>query len=128
MRSLLGGQTLYLVDRRTAMYLQLPYLELPAPGLTHIPAARSESCTRTCAQHALVCAPFQMPFVNSCGMLRQHFKCEAGCGHQVGLELPCYVIDPQQVTYHQCLTSDEAPTNCDASHPSTRRICACLPR
>ena len=33
---------------------------------------------------ALRCMEQQLEFGNSCEILRQHFKCENGCGHQVG--------------------------------------------
>ena len=36
------------------------------------------------------------------------FACEAGCGHQVGPELPAYAESPSLDTHRQCLISDIA--------------------
>lgn len=119
---------LFLADRRKCDYLHPPHLSLPSPGYTEVKARRSQSCTDACAGRQMRCDGPQMPFVNTCEAMRRHFPCEGGCGHQVGLELPCYVPDEKQATYRQCLTSDDAPNNCGASHASTQRLCPCVAR
>jgi hypothetical protein len=80
-----------------------------------------------CGSQGRRCDGRSIPFLNNCAMLQSHFPCEAGCGHQVGDEIPCYVSDPQQPTHRQCLISDEGKASCGAAHRSTRRICPCLP-
>jgi hypothetical protein len=58
---------------------------------------------------------------------------QQGCGHQVGLELPAYVIGPGRATYQQCLVADlleggagggqrglTVKAGCTAKHASVR--------
>ena len=56
-----------------------------------------------------------------------HFDCEAGCGHQVGAELPAYVSSPTLDTYQQCLVSDISVSSCSAKFAKTSRLCRCVP-
>lgn len=57
--------------------------------------------------------------------LKIFLKCENGCGHQVGAEIPCYVAAVTEPTYRQCLISDSGRNNCGAKHHATQRLCAC---
>ena len=59
--------------------------------------------------------------------LARHFPCEAGCGHQVGDELPADVHDSALDTYQQCLVSDIAFSTCEAAFSKTTRLCRCVP-
>ena len=63
----------------------------------------------------------------SCEALARHFPCEAGCGHQVGDELPAYVHDSALDTYQQCLVSDITFSTCEAAFSKTTRLCRCVP-
>ena len=65
-------------------------------------------------------------FANNCEALLEHFPCEAGCGHQIGDEIPCYVSDPTSQTYRQCLVTEQRMPRCRASHGSTTRLCVCV--
>ena len=53
------------------------------------------------------------------------WPCEAGCGHQVGPELPAYASSNSLDTYRQCLVSDIAVSKCDAKYFKTERLCFC---
>ena len=57
--------------------------------------------------------------------MARHFGCEAGCGHQVGTELPAYAATPDLDTYRQCLVSDIAISACSAAFRKTQRLCSC---
>ena len=126
-----GGGLLLLVDRRKgAGFLAAEEALLPAAGLQEVAAEPSQagvSCASLCQLKGLRCDAQQLEFANDCVPLLRHFPCEAGCGHQVGTEIPCYVHDAQRDTGHQCLTTDEAVSDCNAAHPATRRLCACVP-
>ena len=121
-----GGKTLFIAERRSSDYLRPPHREYKAAGMTEVVANRGQSCTGACMALGATCSGPQLPFVNSCEAMQRNFKCEGGCGHQVGQEIPCYVTDASQATYRQCLTTDGAPNDCDAKHPSTQRLCACV--
>lgn len=90
-------------------------------------AQKGQSCDQFCRSHHMRCDPRELEFVNHCSVLKKYFPCENGCGHQVGLEIPCYVHDPVLDTALQCLVTDEALSTCQAAHKSTTRMCACIP-
>ncbi|CAE8635953.1 unnamed protein product [Polarella glacialis] len=118
-----------LVDRRQGQGL-LPEAERwqPRPGQQLLAAQPGESCDGACQRlGALRCEARQLEFANSCGALRGFFACEEGCGHQVGSEIPAYVHDRSRDTALQCLVTDEAAPTCAAKHPSTSRLCVCVP-
>jgi hypothetical protein len=75
----------------------------------------------------LRCYDSEITFVNNCEALQSVFACEAGCGHQIGDELPAYVTDPTERTYRQCLITDGAHNTCQFSHRATQRVCPCNP-
>lgn len=72
------------------------------------------------------CSKSELEWVNSCEAMQRHFGCEAGCGHQVGLELPAYATSPDLDTYRQCLVTDIAFSTCDAKYLKTARLCRCI--
>ncbi|CAK9038572.1 unnamed protein product [Durusdinium trenchii] len=98
-----------LVDRRQGRGL-LPESELwlPDPAQEIKSGKPNESCNYICEEAGMKCVRQQLEFGNRCEVLKQFFKCENGCGHQVGRELPCYVQDKDRDTALQCLISDEA--------------------
>eukprot|EP00434_Breviolum_minutum_P018029 symbB.v1.2.015897.t2/scaffold1195.1/size134849/8 len=116
-----------LVDRRQASGI-LPESDLWSLDPTHVfmSGKPNQSCNQLCNEAALQCVDRQLEFGNQCELLKEHFRCENGCGHQVGMELPCYVHDRQRDTALQCLVSDEAKPNCNAKHPATSRLCVCV--
>ena len=126
-----GGGLLLLVDRRRGADFLAPAEGLrPKAGLLVVAAGPGQagvSCAALCAQKGKRCEEQQLEFVNDCAPLLKAFPCEAGCGHQVGIEIPAYVHDASRDTGHQCLTTDEAVSSCAAAHPATRRLCACVP-
>ncbi len=65
-------------------------------------------------------------FINSCTELRRHFHCERGCNVVLGDDVPNYVVNPAQITFHQCLITQRLPL-CQASHNDTVRLCPCVP-
>ena len=97
------------------------------PTAIVLAATRGESCMAACSRSGKRCAPELMQFANDCAKLRTLFPCEAGCGHQVGWDIPCYVADASRDTAKQCLVTDGAvPFKCDAKHEATRRACVCM--
>lgn len=98
------------------------------PGARVVPADRvGASCDTVC--HEDRCRDDLLSLVDDCAVLVAQFPCERGCGHQLGIDLPAYVDDPRQPTHQQCLLSNKAAlrSTCAARHPSTRRLCVCLP-
>jgi len=85
-----------------------------------------QSCTTVCRAKGKRCEEKELNFANTCEALLAKFPCEAGCGHQMGLEIPSYVTDPKERTYQQCLVSDEVYPKCNAKHPITARLCICI--
>ena len=65
---------------------------------------------------------------NNCDAMAKFFRCEAGCGHQVGPELPAYASAQDLDTHGQCLISDIAVSTCKAAFKKTERLCACVTR
>eukprot|EP00403_Amphidinium_massartii_P026855 CAMPEP_0178403690 /NCGR_PEP_ID=MMETSP0689_2-20121128/17500_1 /TAXON_ID=160604 /ORGANISM="Amphidinium massartii, Strain CS-259" /LENGTH=820 /DNA_ID=CAMNT_0020024655 /DNA_START=62 /DNA_END=2521 /DNA_ORIENTATION=- len=103
-----------LVDRRSLRHwLPTQEQQNPPPHMRVVAAARQSSCNEACMQEGMICHPLFMQFVNSCSMLKQHFPCEQGCAHQVGKELPAYVVDNEQVTRQQCLVTFISQLTCD---------------
>ena len=97
------------------------------PSATQLAASRGVSCSEACVRRGQRCSDQLMQFVNDCDALSQLFKCEGGCGHQVGKDIPCYVADAARNTAQQCLISDGSePLACTAKHPSTQRACVCV--
>ena len=119
------GVPLLLADRRVCPYLRAAEQIRPDPAVQYRAAQQGESCTKTCAAAGMRCRGDHLQWANNCEVLARLFPCEAGCGHQIGEEIPCYVQDRTQVTHQQCLTTDGAVRSCDASHRSTSRVCPC---
>ena len=74
----------------------------------------------------LRCVERELEFANNCADLLALFPCEAGCGHQVGSELPAYAHQASLDTHRQCLVSDIAFSKCEAKFAKTTRLCFCL--
>lgn len=120
------GVPLILADKRACPYL-LPAEQIrPNANVQYLAASQGQSCSRACSAAGKRCAGDHLQWANSCAVLATLFPCEAGCGHQVGTEIPCYVQDTSQVTHQQCLTTDTTSESCEAAHHSTRRACPCL--
>ena len=126
-----GPDRLVLVDRRAGAAL----LEAagkgseawrPAVGITMAAARKGQSCDDRCRTLRKRCSERELEFANNCEALIANFPCEAGCGHQIGDEIPCYVSDPLAPTFRQCLVTEQRMPQCHASHPSTSRLCACI--
>ena len=118
--------TLVLADRRVCPFLEADERLQPHPQLRVQPAVRDESCADACARTGGECQPEQLEWVNNCAALQRVFPCVGGCGHQIGLEIPCEVVDPSRDTHGQCLVTDEAVSTCEASYEASRRLCACI--
>ena len=96
-----------------------------------LPASKGKSCTAVCGEHHKKCDPINLQTISyppgkACLMMRTHFDCKAGCGHQVGDELPALVVGGNLDTNYQCLTGESAVPKCDAAHPATKRLCSCV--
>eukprot|EP00658_Telonema_sp_P-2_P072300 TRINITY_DN61459_c0_g1_i1.p1 TRINITY_DN61459_c0_g1~~TRINITY_DN61459_c0_g1_i1.p1 ORF type:complete len:473 (+),score=96.51 TRINITY_DN61459_c0_g1_i1:147-1565(+) len=115
-----------LADRRECEMLEKSEQLRPNPQAKTLPAEINESCAQACQRHKMRCEEAELVFMNSCRVLMRHFRCEAGCGHQVGPDIPNYVTNRAEPTFQQCLISDGG-TKCGAAHPSTQRLCACVP-
>jgi len=113
--------------RKAADYLRPEDAWRPNPDAQHVPGGRGESCNAVCSKRGLRCDHRELQFSNTCERMLRAFPCEAGCGHQMGYEIPSYVVAPNERTYRQCLVADEVASTCQAQHPITRRLCACLP-
>eukprot|EP00932_Pfiesteria_piscicida_P017760 SRR837773.4636.p3 GENE.SRR837773.4636~~SRR837773.4636.p3 ORF type:complete len:216 (-),score=57.65 SRR837773.4636:669-1292(-) len=117
-----------LVDRRSSRgYLPRDERLLPAPGFRALAAAGpGEDCAKTCQGAGLRCDEEQLHFVNNCTLLKEHFGCR-WCAHQVGEELPAFVVGGSNMNVGQCLVTFISPPHCGAQHPDTRRLCGCIP-
>lgn len=119
---------LLLVDRRHSEGL-LPEKEQwrPHPLGRVLKAEPGESCQGLCGRLHLRCDSRELEYANNCEALQRAFPCEAGCGHQVGKELPAYVHQQARDTGMQCLMTDDALPTCAAQCQATTRLCVCTP-
>jgi len=122
-----SGGTLLLADQRRCPYLPGTARLRPPVGMHTLAAAAGVSCSEACRAAGGRCDARTLEWGNSCAALADHFGCEAGCGHQVGPELPAYAASADLDTYRQCLISDIAISQCEAKYAKTRRLCACAP-
>ena len=88
-------------------------------------AERGIGCDETCSFAGLTCDAEQLYFLNNCVDMQDAFGCTY-CAHQVGKELPAYVVDDFQPTVGQCLVTFISQMSCEARHPATSRLCACV--
>ena len=98
----------------------------PQPGGRNVVAAAGKSCHEACAAEGGSCVQKELEWANTCEALGAAFACEAGCGHQVGPELPAYAASPSLDTHRQCLISDIAISKCEAKYGKTSRLCRCV--
>ncbi|CAE7619596.1 Mgat1 [Symbiodinium natans] len=87
-------------------------------------ADHGESCDSACAKTGRRCDAEALHSLNNCPDMEEAFGCKY-CAHQVGQELPAYVVDKFQPTVGQCLVTFISQMSCQARHPATRRLCAC---
>ena len=120
-----GGQ-LILADRRHSPYLEPSERMLPPPSMRQLKASAGVSCDKACADVGQSCDAHQLEWGNTCEAMARFFPCEAGCGHQVGPELPAYASSPSLDTHRQCLISDIAISTCAAAFAKTERLCTCV--
>ncbi|KAJ1456851.1 GNT-I family-domain-containing protein, partial [Pelagophyceae sp. CCMP2097] len=101
------GATVLVADRRRCEALE-PAERLVIPLTARFVAAHGKdvSCDEACRASGMACADELLYFADDCDELKNHFACEAGCGHQLGPELPAYVFDVAQPTHRQCLVSN----------------------
>lgn len=121
-----NGGTLLLADRRRCPHLEAAERWVPPPGSREVAAPAGQSCADACAAQGGTCKDRELEWANSCEALLRHFPCEAGCGHQVGPELPAYGSHHTLDTYQQCLITDIAFSKCTAKFAKTSRLCRCL--
>ena len=89
-------------------------------------APQGASCDATCAKYGLRCDTRSLEWGNNCEAMAKFFRCERGCGHQVGPELPAYASAADLDTHGQCLISDIAFSTCGAAFKKTSRLCTCI--
>ena len=121
-----SGGTLLLADRRHSPYIEPSERLMPPSTMRQMKAAAGVSCDRACADVGLRCDATQLEWGNTCEAMAKMFPCEAGCGHQVGPELPAYAASPTLDTHKQCLISDIAISTCAAAFGKTERLCTCI--
>ena len=121
-----GGGTLLLADRRKCPYLEESERIKPPPGLQQLRAPLGVSCDEACAKAGARCDASALEWGNNCDAMAKFFRCEAGCGHQVGPELPAYASAQDLDTHGQCLISDIAVSTCKAAFKKTERLCGCV--
>ncbi len=121
-----AGATLLLADQRKCELLSEEHRVRPVEPHRDGTASAGVSCTQHCAGLGLTCVQSELEWVNSCDVLQRHFACEAGCGHQVGNELPAYAGVDSLDTFQQCLFTDIAVPTCEASFAKTSRLCRCV--
>jgi hypothetical protein len=119
------GKQLFLADKRAAKYIHEHEKIKPNVNMKLVGAQRGEDCSSACRRNNLRCTEEDLAFANDCEKFKGIFECEKGCGHQVGAEIPCYVAKKSEPTFQQCLISDSGRNSCSASHPATKRLCAC---
>jgi len=120
-----SGGMLLLADKRKCPYLLKTERMSPPTGLRQLAAPAGVSCATACRQIGARCDEATLEWGNTCEALAQHFACEAGCGHQVGPELPAYAAATDLDTHKQCLISDIAVSTCGAAFQKTQRLCSC---
>ena len=121
-----SGGTLLLADARKSPYLEPSEKLHPPAGMRQLGATLGESCDAACAKVGGRCDMQTLEWGNNCEAMARHFGCEAGCGHQVGTELPAYAEAADLDTHRQCLISDIAVSECKAAFRKTRRLCSCV--
>ncbi|KAK9847547.1 hypothetical protein WJX84_001936 [Apatococcus fuscideae] len=118
--------TILMADSRFCNYLPESDRVRPTLGLQPWASTQGQSCSDACGQQEMLCSTPDFWFINSCETLREHFPCTHGCATELGPDLPNYVMGPDLETYQTCLVFQKQP-KCNAAHPSTARLCPCVP-
>ena len=120
--------TLYVADARKCAWLAPgERVDRPAAAVDVAARAAGVSCDEACAGRGLRCDARLLVFADACAALAAHFPCPAGCGHQLGVELPAYVTSKAEATAGQCLIANGGATpTCAAKHRATQRLCVCV--
>jgi alpha-1,3-mannosyl-glycoprotein beta-1,2-N-acetylglucosaminyltransferase len=99
----------------------------PSPQVVVQVAQQGEDCNAACASKELLCSNGDMPWLNTCTALQQHFPCERGCILETGGDIPSYV-SADLPTKGFCVTKmHNELILCTGMHLGTTRICACVP-
>jgi len=133
----LGWHWLIFADVMKCKYLKEAQKFHPDESMKVIKGDQGENCNAVCERAALLdpsaggkrrCDEDHFVYINECSILKEHFPCERGCrGGVIGPDVPNYVSSSTKPElYQHCLTTD-FESNCHASHPTTRRICPCVP-
>ena len=126
-RHLTSGAVVLLVDKRSSKQYLPPDQRLTRSlKLAPVAGRQGMSCEESCKEDEMACDADQFHFLNDCHILTSSFGCNF-CAHQAGLELPAYVVDNLEPTVGQCLVTYISPFHCATKHPSTRRLCPCMP-
>mmetsp|Transcript_11262 Transcript_11262/g.33832 ORF Transcript_11262/g.33832 Transcript_11262/m.33832 type:complete len:752 (-) Transcript_11262:379-2634(-) len=120
------GSFFLLADGRMCPLLPDAHRIPPTPGLLPVPAQAFQSCDSACRAQGKECGGQDFWFINTCQALADAFPCQAGCGLELGPEVPCYVDDARLNTHQKCLVTQRKP-RCSARHASTKRLCPCIP-
>ena len=106
-------------------YCLLPVLATDIEAQSCAPRCLNTFFPGWCSNASMACSEDNFWFINSCSVLRRHFRCERGCAVELGLDIPNYVMDPSLRTYQTCLVSQSQPS-CTATHMATARLCPCI--
>ena len=85
------------------------------------------SCTQVCQKKGQKCRVDFLPLFNTCPALNEKFPCHE-CELSLGADQPAYVsltAKPAHGPGKCVITERPAMSTCDASHPSTLRLCPC---
>ena len=121
-----GGSTIVVANRWRCPYLREGERRALGAATEVVPGRGGRSCEDVCGGVGKACARAELVGLNSCEALAGHFPCEGGCGHQVGKEIPSYVVAEAEATHRQCLVTQQVVPTCEAKHPATARLCACV--
>ena len=100
----------------------------PSSVVESVAAEMGRDCVETCAARNLICSQDDMPWLNSCKKLKEHFPCEKGCILETGGDIPSYVSGDMP-THGFCVTKmHNEVILCQGMHLGTSRLCACVPK
>jgi len=123
----INAATLYLADQRRSDLIPSEHKIHPSPMLKPISSSSPGlNCHDVCKTEKRSCSEADFEFINDCEVLARHFDCKRGCSREWGPDIPNYAVNPEDPkNYQKCLITEDTP-QCDASHPSTRRLCPCV--
>jgi hypothetical protein len=103
------GSIFLIADVRFCDLLPDYHRILPSTSVTIVPGAQALTCDASCAARGMICSASDMPWLNSCTVLKKYFPCERGCILEAGADIPSYVSDVRALT---CVSLKICVFNC----------------